>query len=146
MARPKNRTAPKYRHHKPSGKASVVINGKYHYLSKYNSSESRRKYKNLIATLWLAEPDPQPLSEKPKCSITVTVLAVEYAKYAKAKYRLPCGKQKNEWFQIQKTLREVRATYGDLLASEFRPCRLETVLIDPSRISGGIRKIQSLGR
>ena len=32
MARPKNRTAPKYRHHKPSGKASVVINGKYHYL------------------------------------------------------------------------------------------------------------------
>ncbi len=41
MARPKNRTAPKYRHHKPSGKASVVINGKYHYLGKYNSSESR---------------------------------------------------------------------------------------------------------
>jgi hypothetical protein len=46
----------------------------------------------------------------------VTVLAVEYAKY-----RLPCGKQKNEWFQIQKTLREVRSTYGDLLASEFGP-------------------------
>jgi hypothetical protein len=50
----------------------------------------------------------------------VTVLAVEYAKY-----RLPCGKQKNEWFQIQKTLREVRSTYGDLLASEFGPLRFD---------------------
>jgi len=122
MARPKNRTAPKYRHHKPSGKVSVVINGKYHYLGKYNSPESRRKYKHLIATLWLAEPDPEPLSEKPKCSITVSLLAVEYAK---AKYRLPSGKQKNEWAQIQRTLREVRANYGDLLASDFGPLKFE---------------------
>ena len=58
MARPKNRTAPKYRHHKPSGNAAVVINGKFHYLGKYDSPESRRKYRSLIATHWLAEPDP----------------------------------------------------------------------------------------
>ena len=128
MARRKNSrgsTPPKYRLHKSSGKAVVSIHGRDHYLGKYNSPESRRKYRRLIATHWLAEPDPQPLSENPKCSITVTFLAVEYAKYAKNKYRLPNGKQKNEWFQIQKTLREVRANYGDLLATEFGPLKFE---------------------
>lgn len=47
-----NGKPPKYRHHKSSGRAYVVIDGSTIYLGRYDSAESHQKYHALI-TEWL---------------------------------------------------------------------------------------------
>ena len=44
---------PSYRHHKPSGRAVVTLNGKDHYLRPRQSEESKEQYNRLIAE-WVA--------------------------------------------------------------------------------------------
>ena len=44
-----DRPIPKYRHYKPKDLAVVRIDGRDHYLGKYNSPESREKYHRLLA-------------------------------------------------------------------------------------------------
>lgn len=44
-----NGRVPSYLHHKSRDLAKVVINGKTHYLGRYNSAESIRKYNRLIS-------------------------------------------------------------------------------------------------
>lgn len=46
---PKTNSPPKYGHHKPSGQARVVLNGRHYYLGPYGSPESRTEYAKLIA-------------------------------------------------------------------------------------------------
>ncbi len=43
---------PRYRRHKPSGQAVVTLNGKDHYLGRYNTAASREAYNRLIQE-WL---------------------------------------------------------------------------------------------
>ncbi|MFT5302054.1 MAG: hypothetical protein ACI814_002867 [Mariniblastus sp.] len=125
MARPKSTTAPKYRLHKPSGNAAVTINGKAYYLGIHGTAESKRKYRRLIADLWASGGELKPVEPKPDQAVTVSFLAVEFAKFAKRKYRKSNGDPKNEWFIVQNVLKEIRATYGDLPANEFGPLRFE---------------------
>jgi len=126
MAHPKSTTPPKYRLHKPSGNAAVTIHGKQYYLGKHGTAESRRKYQHLIDTeFWPTDQELKPAEPEPDQTITVAFLAVEFAKFAKRKYRKPTGEQKNEWFIIQNILAKIRATYGDLPASGFGPLRFE---------------------
>jgi hypothetical protein len=49
----KSRRTPKYRHYKPKDLAVVRIDGKDHYLGKYDSPESREKYHRLVAE-WIS--------------------------------------------------------------------------------------------
>ena len=42
---------PKYCHHKATGQAFILVKGKYKYLGKYASQESREAYKRLVAEL-----------------------------------------------------------------------------------------------
>ncbi|MFN0135764.1 MAG: hypothetical protein ACKVS9_06555 [Phycisphaerae bacterium] len=44
---------PKLRLHKASGKAAVMLDGKYHYLGAYGSDEAQQRYDRMIAE-WLA--------------------------------------------------------------------------------------------
>ena len=44
---------PSYRHHKPTDRARVTVNGQDIWLGKWNSPESKTKYKRVIAE-WLA--------------------------------------------------------------------------------------------
>jgi hypothetical protein len=44
---------PTYRHHKPTNQAVVTLNGKDHYLGRWNSKASRGEYDRLIGE-WLA--------------------------------------------------------------------------------------------
>ena len=62
----------------------------------------------------------------PSEAISVGLLAVEFAKYAKKKYRHENGDQKSEWFIIKNMLTEIRSTYGDLEVNEFGPGRFES--------------------
>ena len=50
MPRPKL-SVPTYRHHKPSGRARVTINGRDIWLGKWNTPESRAEYARVIADL-----------------------------------------------------------------------------------------------
>ena len=53
-------TLPKYSRHK-TGQALVRINGKCHYLGKYDTEESKAAYQRLVATLKpLPVPEPLP--------------------------------------------------------------------------------------
>ena len=119
-------TPPKYRLHKPSGKAVVSIHGKVYYLGQHGTRESRTKYKLLIADLWAKDEELMPIVPSPFEAVRVGLLAVEFAKYAKKKYRHQNGGQKNEWFIIQNILTEIRSTYGDLDVDEFGPRRFES--------------------
>jgi len=58
MSKPRRRI-PKYRHYKPNDLAVVRIDGRDHYLGKYNSPESREKYHRLIAE-WLGRSPALP--------------------------------------------------------------------------------------
>jgi hypothetical protein len=40
---------PKYRHYRPKDLAVVRIDGRDHYLGKYDSRESRAKYRRVVA-------------------------------------------------------------------------------------------------
>ena len=118
-------SAPKYRLHKSSGQARVTINSKTHYLGKYGTDESKGKYHRLIAELWHppgSEPKPITPAEVDKTgeAVTVSLLAIEFAKFAQKKYG-----ETNEWNQIRIVLKEIRAMYGDLLARDFGPIRYD---------------------
>ena len=68
MTRRKNSrgsTPPKYRLHKPSGKAVVTIHGKDHYLGQHGTRESRTRYKILIADLWAKDEELMPIKPLP---------------------------------------------------------------------------------
>ena len=83
MARRKNSrgsTPPKYRLHKPSGKAVVSIHGRDHYLGQHGTRESRTKYKLLIADLWAKDEELMPIVPSPFEAVRVGLLAVEFAK------------------------------------------------------------------
>ena len=47
MPRPKSRK-PKYCLHKPSGRAFVILDGRFVYLGKHNTPESRDEYDRVI--------------------------------------------------------------------------------------------------
>jgi len=44
---------PTYRHHKPSGRAVVTLNGKDFYLGEWNSPASKAAYDKMIAE-WIS--------------------------------------------------------------------------------------------
>ncbi len=104
----------------------VTIHGKDHYLGQHGTRESRTKYKLLIADLWAKDEELMPIVPSPIEAVRVGLLAVEFAKYAKKKYRHQNGDQKNEWFIIQSILNEIRSIYGDLDVNEFGPRRFES--------------------
>ena len=55
----RRRRTPKYRHYKPKDLAVVRIDGKDHYLGRYDSAESWEKYHRLVAE-WLSRPSGAP--------------------------------------------------------------------------------------
>jgi len=75
---------PKYRHHRPSGKAVVVLQGKMHYLGPCGSQESRAAYDRLIAE-WLAK-GRAPNSQPKPTQITVAELILAYWGFATRHY------------------------------------------------------------
>lgn len=122
MPRTQSKNPPKYRLHKKSGRAVVTIDGKDFYLGKHGSKESHQRFNRLLLDHWTQpDADPKPTSRNPSELITVTTLAIEYAKAARKKY----GPESSEWSRIQKVLQTIRETYGDLLAHEFGPVRFE---------------------
>ncbi len=121
---------PKYRHHKPSGKAVVTLAGKDFYLGKYDSEESHAAYRRIIGE-WVASNGSPVFGEKPS-SLTMAQLALAYLKYAKQYY-----KDSKEYRNLVLAIKPVSELYSDLLVSRFGPTEFKACrawwLADPSR-------------
>ncbi|MEO2048098.1 MAG: hypothetical protein ABGX16_16205 [Pirellulales bacterium] len=113
---------PKYRKHKRSGNALVVLNGREIYLGKHGTAASLEKYNRLVAE-WLK-------SERQSCDsrqeITVAEVMAAYIGFAKGYYRKD-DEVTREYGLVVDVCRVIKPLYGRALAVEFGPLSLKTV-------------------
>lgn len=122
------KSAPKYRLHKPSQNAVVTINGKNHYLGKYGTDESHELYRRKITESWgqsvTTIATAETVTVKTSLGITISEIAVLYAKHCKAYYRKN-GEPTSEWTVCKLVLKRLRSIYGSLVAKEFGPLKYQ---------------------
>jgi hypothetical protein len=109
---------PKYRLHNGSGQALVEIRGKRVYLGKYNSAESREKYRRLIAELMSPQRAAPPTD--PGAPLRINGLILQYFRFAKS-YYVKDGARTDEVAGIRAALRRLRKLYGRRGVDEFGP-------------------------
>jgi len=109
---------PKYRHHKASGQALVLINGRRIYLGTYNSPESQERYNRYIAQL--VAPGLTVDESQPEQALTINALILRYYRYAQT-YYVKNGQQTDEIYGIRASLSRLRKLYGKTLAKDFGP-------------------------
>ena len=139
---PRRRRIPKYRHYKPKDLAVVRIDGKDHYLGRYESSESWEKYHRLVAE-WFSRPSGAPPAKaSPEVDqLTINGLIFLYWEYAKGYYVDDEGEPTQELNDMRLALRPLRKLYGKMLATEFGPKKLKLVrqhMIDVEDLSRGV--------
>jgi integrase len=100
----------------------VTINGKDHYLGKWNTRASRNQYDRLIAE-WLA--GGRNLTGRGS-DVTVAEVAVRYWRFAKA-YYVKDGCPTHTVGNVKQALRPLRRMYGNTLAQDFGPLALKAV-------------------
>lgn len=111
---------PKYCLHKPSGQARVIIDGVHHWLGRYDSPESRAKYKRLV------ESHQRRQEWGEAASITVGQLAVLYLTHAES-YYLKDGKRTSEVAVIRATLKVLLRGHRKIDVCLFTPKCLKAV-------------------
>lgn len=117
-------TPPKYRHHKPSGRAVVTLNGRDHYLGKWDSPESHVEYNRLVGE-WLVRKGQSPPDEA-EHDLEVTELVSRYWRFAQAYYRKN-GEPTGVLPGIKVALRFLRQYYGHTKAAKFGPLALKAL-------------------
>ena len=111
------RNVPAYTHHKPTGQARVRINGKDHYLGKFNTVESLRRYDELIA-VYLRDRSVEGHL------MTVDELAVKFVAHALKRYQKhgePTGRRDD----FAKALKPLCREFGRLRVVDFGPLKLK---------------------
>jgi integrase len=134
MPRPKS-FEPKYRHHKSSGQAYVVIDGKDVWLGEYGSKASRDKYHTVLSE-WIARDRVGlPVVTNPAGGPTITMLLAAYLRHANSYYAkvdgLPVAVN-----HLRQVMRLMKRLYGATPAAEFGPLTLKAVrqaMLQPRR-------------
>lgn len=142
---------PKYRHYRPKDLAVVRIDGRDHYLGRYNSPESREKYHRLVSE-WLARGVAAPAAPAPAgaqvADLTINELLVAFwTRFAESHYRLADGSPSGELSNYRDSLRTLRQLYGSTPAVHFGPLALKAVR--QSMIEAGLARTtinQRIGR
>ncbi len=93
------------------------------YLGKFGSDESHEKYRRLITEVW-NQPGKTTAIVKAPAVVSISVLAVEYAKQAKRHYQKN-GQPTSEFSVVQRVLKRLRSVYGSTDAKEFGPLRYQ---------------------
>lgn len=117
---------PSYRFHKARDLAVVTLNGKDHYLGKYNSPESREAYDRLIAEWLVGRHRPAATFAGAAADFSVNELCLAYWRYVERHY-VKDGKPTSEQDAVRHALRFIRKLYGNTAAKEFGPLALKTV-------------------
>ncbi len=115
---------PSYRHHKPSGKAVVTLNGRDFYLGAWQSPESKTEYDRLIAE-WIANGRMLP-SENSVSELTVAELCVGFLRHA-ASYYANDGETTSEYTCLKEAIRPLHELYSRTAVKEFGPRSLKAV-------------------
>ena len=113
---------PKLRHHKGSGQALVVIDGKSIYLGKYGTAQAQEQYDRAVAE-WLCN-GRRVAQDAPGLTIAETILA--YWNFARTYYRKN-GETTDELYGIKAAMRPLRKAYASLPVADFGPLKLKAV-------------------
>ena len=117
MPRSSSGFVPRSRRHKSTGQAVVTLNGKDHYLGRYDSAASKTEYSKLVAE-WLA--GGRSLPDGGRQAVNEVMLA--YLRFAADYYRGSA--------EIEKTklvMRPLKLLYGLTEADTFSPLKLKAV-------------------
>lgn len=123
---------PSYRLLKPSGRAVVTPAGKDRYLGAYNSLESKRLYRRLLAEYLANDGAVRP---KQCDESSVAELLAAFLKYAKRHF----GDSDNTQFEhFQRLVKRIHKLYGDRTASnfgasQFKAIRMQLVEVGKAR-------------
>src|SRR5579872_4860778 len=111
---------PSYRLHKPSGLAFIELRGHRHYLDKYGTPESHKKYADKL-TEYLSGGGPalQMVPGRTTCAELVDA----FTDFAEARY-VKNGRQTTEVRSFGTALASVIDLYPQLPANEFGPTKL----------------------
>ena len=123
MTANKSSILPSYRCHKASGQGYVHLNGRRIYLGKFDQSETRQKYLQLVAE-W--EANGRRLSVDPN-DITVVELIARFWEHARAYYRKPDGMPSSTISKYEMTLGILKNSYGTTKAVDFGSVRLKLI-------------------
>ncbi len=112
--------------HKASGQAVVRLNGKDHYLGRFDSDQAATAYERLIAE-WLAG-GRQPLATDDDSELSVEEVLARYWVFAEQHYRKR-GEPTKELENIRYALRPLRTLYGETAAAQFGPLALKALRV-----------------
>lgn len=128
MGRRTKGTPPAYRRHKGKGRGYVCVGGKQRILpGEFNSTESRRAYRELIAR-WAASGGELPEdTAKDSPPLTVADLCADYLEHAESYYRRPDGTPTREPQNMANALTELLELWGSIPATEFDIGKLKLV-------------------
>lgn len=115
---------PSYRHHKPSGKAVVTLNGRDFYLGPWQSTESKSEYDRLIAE-WIANGRMLP-SGATSSDLTIAELGVGFLRHA-ATYYANDGETTSEYMCLKDAIRPLHELYSVSCVKDFGPLSLKAV-------------------
>ncbi len=114
---------PAYRYHKARNCAVCTVNGRNHYLGKWQSAESLEKYARLISSLQRGE----IVTAAPASGPTVGTLCMRYMTHAKG-YYVKSGRETSQVWVCQRALKHVCKLWHSLPVAEFSPLKLRAVL------------------
>ena len=115
---------PKYRHYLPKNLAVVRIDGKDHYLGKFDSPQSWKKYHQLLAD-WQSGHEVIPVPQPDQTGfIGVSVVVEAYLNYAKTYYRRD-GQLTREYGCLIYAFEPLIEHFGVSNANEFGPKSLK---------------------
>lgn len=110
---------PSYRLHKPTGQAVVSLNGRDHYLGRYDSPESRQRYAKLL-TEWESS-GRAPTFGEPVACLTMAQVALAYLDHAKTYY----GAESTEYDNLKRAVKPVSDLYSMHPARHFGPAEFK---------------------
>lgn len=123
MPHKRTKRTPSLRHHKPSHRAFVEIEGQRRYLGKFGSPEAQQAYDRTVAE-WLANGRRMPVEAS---ELRVVELCARYLDHAAIHYRKADGTPTSELRNVQRAVKELRTLYGELPVIEFGPLQLKAI-------------------
>jgi len=114
---------PKLRHHKASGQAYAVLNGRAVYFGPYGTPEAAQQYHQVIAE-WLAAGKQ---ADQPPNDITINEIIARFWEHAQRYYVHLDGTPTYEISNFRQALKPLQFLYGTTPAVEFGPRALVAV-------------------
>lgn len=122
---PRTKAVPSYRYHKARKCAVVTLDGRNHYLGRFDSPESKALYAEKILE-WQRMQSATPPVASEGGDYTIGQLAVEYTLFARS-YYVKDGEETTQVMRIKEALKPLVSLYEELPAATFGPTKLKNV-------------------